>query len=717
MIHSPTRPLNGHAFGVAQRQPALTNLLAEVQLGDNSDRTIFALFAELAERAGRSDLQAEFRQRAEVATPPPVAPTPSPTPTNPEAVGHADRGLAGLRDGRLPEAEAALREAIRIDPRYTVAHTNLGVAFARQKKFAEAEAAFHLVVRLDPTGSAGYANLGSACLDRGKVGEAEVWFRQAVHLDPQSAGAHRLLGTALEATNQREPAEAAYRESMRLDPRHADTRRRLGSLLAITNRREEAETLLREAVRLDPTNAPGWHRLALLLEQQERFADAEPCAREAVRLEPEAADGQNLLGVVLAGLERHDEAAPYYREAIRLKPDFVIALSNLGNTLRIIGELDEAEKSLREAFRLQPTSPEVRNNLGIVLVQGGNIEEGLTHYDEALRMRPEYAEAHLNRSLALLAKGDYANGWAPYEWRLKLRGGKGPQYDAPRWDGQPLDGKTVLLRAEQGLGDTVNFIRYAALVRERCGRVVVESQEPVAKLVATCPGVDEVLVNPSSQPSAAAWAPLVSLPALFGVPPNGQPSPVPYLHPPAERVAFWKQELANVQGLKVGIAWQGSKVHKGDRLRSVTLKHFLPLARIPGVRLISLQKYAGVEQLAGVPADEVLDLGSRIEAGLEDAAALIENLDLLVIIDTALAHVAGAIGRPVWVGVYFAADWRWLREGEHTVWYPSMRLFRQQKSGEWGGVFERFAEALTEAARAKTEGRWGDAPVGAVVGT
>lgn len=265
--------------------PHLSDLLDKIRHGDNRDAAMFGLFAELAGLAGRDDLSSEFRRRLESQTP--TAQTSAPIPVaDPAASAQADQGLASLRDGRFTDAESAFREAIRIDPKYTVAHTNLGVALARQKRFAEAEAAFHIVVRLDPTAHAGYANLGSACLDRGKWAEAEGWFRQAVHLDPKAAGPRRLLGTALEALNQREAAEAEYRQAILLDPKHADTHHRLGVLLAAMNRKADAEPCLREALRLDPRHQHAHHRLALLFEQQERFADAEPFAREAVRSIP-----------------------------------------------------------------------------------------------------------------------------------------------------------------------------------------------------------------------------------------------------------------------------------------------------------------------------------------------------------------------------------------------------------------------------------------------
>jgi hypothetical protein len=268
----------------------------------------------------------------------------------------------------------------------------------------------------------------------------------------------------------------------------------------------------------------------------------------------------------------------------------------------------------------------------------------------------------------------------------------------------------LLITAEQGLGDSVNFIRYAPLVKERVGTVVFDCPEPLATLIATCPGVDRVASRGKGGVTYDAHVALLSLPGIFGVPPQAAIAPVPYLTPDLERVEYWRKELAEFPGLKVGIAWQGSKVHKGDRLRSVPLTRFAPLAAVPGVTLISIQNGPGTEQLADGSAASmgVIDVGSRFAPDMADAAALMMSLDLVVSVDTAVVHLAGAIGRPVWVAIPFAPDWRWQRQREDTMWYPSMRLFRQTTRGDWDAVFGRMAVALAAASRAKAEGRWDD---------
>jgi hypothetical protein len=278
----------------------------------------------------------------------------------------------------------------------------------------------------------------------------------------------------------------------------------------------------------------------------------------------------------------------------------------------------------------------------------------------------------------------------------------------PRWDGSPLNGKILLITSEQGLGDSLHFIRYAPLAKAKGGRVLFDCPDPLASLVATCPGIDKVVSRNKPGVTYDTHIPLLSLPSLFGVPPEAATAPVPYLHPDPARVAHWREELADVPGLRIGIAWQGSTIHKGDKLRSVPLTRFAPLAAVPGVSLCSIQKGTGSEQLTDPSAAplNVIDLGARTGAEMADTAALMMNLDLVIAVDTAVVHLAGAMGRPAWVALPFAADWRWLREGERTLWYPTVRLFRQTVRGDWDGVFGRLAVALAAAARAKAEGRW-----------
>jgi hypothetical protein len=316
----------------------------------------------------------------------------------------------------------------------------------------------------------------------------------------------------------------------------------------------------------------------------------------------------------------------------------------------------------------------------------------------ALRLDPQSASTHWNRALALLQGGDYARGWPEYEWRWRRPGAR-PRLstDRPAWDGRPLEGRTILLWCEQGLGDAIQFARYAPRVQRQGGRVLLQCPGILRALFRTLPGVEAVLAEGEALPAFDVHAPLLSLPALLGTTLATVPAEVPYLSADPALVGAWRKKLAAVPGLRVGVAWQGNPHHKWDRHRSVHLAAFAPLARVGGVRLVSLQKGPGAEQLAALRGRlPVVDFGDDLGASgpYPDTAALMRGLDLVVTVDTATAHLAGALGVPVWVPLSTIVDWRWLLGREDSPWYPTMRLFRQAQLGDWGPVFARLAEEL-----------------------
>jgi hypothetical protein len=296
--------------------------------------------------------------------------------------------------------------------------------------------------------------------------------------------------------------------------------------------------------------------------------------------------------------------------------------------------------------------------------------------------------------MAWLLLGDYERGWAEYEWRWRTGEMHLPSFAQPRWDGAPLGGRTVLLYAEQGLGDALQFVRYAPLVRQRGGRVIVACRAPLLRLLAGCAGIDRLADQAGDLPAFDVYAPLLSLPHLLGTTLATVPAAVPYLHADPALVERWRGELAAGPAFRVGIGWQGSPLHPADRRRSVPVSFFRPLAAVPGVRLYSLQKGTGAEQLGGphgrFPAE---DLSPRL-ADFADTAAVMKNLDLVITVDTALAHLAGALGLPVWVALPFAPDWRWLTGRDDSPWYPTARLFRQPRAGAWAEVFGALAAEL-----------------------
>jgi tetratricopeptide (TPR) repeat protein len=398
----------------------------------------------------------------------------------------------------------------------------------------------------------------------------------------------------------------------------------------------------------------------------------------------------------LAG--RYDEAAANIRAVIAARGDCAAAHNDLGLVWFNKEDYPQAIECYRQAIRIQPDLAEAHNNLAITLTILGDDEGGLAAMEAALRIKPDFPIAHLNRSVTWLRKGRFREGWHEFHWRLLCDAYRMPQLPAPLWDGSSRPDRCLLLNSEQGLGDTIQFIRYAPRVKQLCGSVILQCQPGLAPLLARCPGIDRVIVRGESLPEYHVQTPLMSLPDILGTTLENIPAEVPYFFADEALVDAWRQRLAEYPGFKIGIAWQGNPKYAADRLRSIPLRHFAALARVPGVRLFSLQKGIGWQQIAEAAADcPVVDFGPDFDtkAGtFMDTAAVIRNLDLVVTSDTAVAHLAGALGAPVWVALSQSADWRWLEGREDCPWYPTMRLFRQARLGDWEGLFARIAGEL-----------------------
>ena len=325
----------------------------------------------------------------------------------------------------------------------------------------------------------------------------------------------------------------------------------------------------------------------------------------------------------------------------------------------------------------------------------GKLTESVATYERALQVKPDHPQVRMSRATLLAPDGRVRRGWAEYEWRLKCKEFSIPAFREPLWDGSPLEGRTILLYADHGMGDSIQFIRYAQMVEARGGRVVVACQQPLARLMATCPGVDEVVAEGSLLPDFACYAPLMSLPRILGTSLATIPGEVPYLTADSTLVEQWHRELAPGGGFRIGIAWQGNPRYRRDHQRSFRLAQLEPLAQVAGVRLFSLQKGVGTDQIADVNERfAVSDFGGRF-TDFMDTAALIRNLDVVITLDSSLAHLAGALGVPTWVAIPVAADWRWLTDRVDSPWYPTMRLFRQKGWGDWDEVFTRMAAELS----------------------
>jgi tetratricopeptide (TPR) repeat protein len=599
---------------------------------------------------------------------------------------------------------------------------------------ASAEQLYHQAVAADPQFADGWCLLGVICKARGDLVTAVHHYRQALRAHPQHFDALNNLGNILVAQGQYEEAVVCYRRALAARPNHAFVTNNLGAALRHLGRLDEAIDCYRCAVTVRPDYAEAHNNLGDALARQGHWQPAVASYRQALRLQPNYAEAHNNLGVALFRLGNHEEALAEYQQALHLKPNYAEAFLNLGNlqsankqqavaigsyeqALRLNprfaeahynfaivlaeqSKLDDAIAGYRRALEIRPDHAEALANLGHALRAQGKLDESMAVYNELLQRNPDSPEGHMSRALVWLLLGDYEHGWPEYEWRWKTKEMAGSAPAIPRWDGSPLEGRNILLTAEQGLGDTIQFVRYAPLVQQRGGKVLLACQKALLPLLRTSSGIDHLVAREEGLPTADVYAPLMSLPALLGTTLATIPADVPYVFAESDRIEQWRCVLDERPGFKIGIAWQGNPKHRADCLRSLPLSALEPLARLPGVQLISLQKGPGTEQFAAVANRfSVVDLGSQLDlegGAFLDTAAVMKNLDLVITVDTALAHLAGGLGARAWVALACgASDWRWLLNRHDSPWYPTIRLFRQRQPGDWTELIDRLAAELS----------------------
>lgn len=594
-----------------------------------------------------------------------------------------------------PQAERGYRQQVQAEPHNADAWQRLATVLHEAGNIPEAIDAWQHALELRPTDANLHHRLSLALASHGQRPEAISHFRQALQIQPDHAEALAHLGVALAEQGQRQEAIACFQRTLRLHPTAAPTLHNLGVALAQEGRLAEAQETLERAVQLRPDYADALYTLGTVLNQQRRRDEAVVYLRRCLQIQPQHAGACNNLGLVLTEMKQPHEAIVFLQHAVRLRPSMKEAHNNLGLAYTDLGRFTEAEACFQQALQLDNSYAEAHSNLGNAYKEQGRFPEALASYQLALWLAPDTVSTRYNRSLALLQQGNYAEGWREYEWRWKRPQTPPRPFRQPRWDGSPLPDKTILLWSEQGLGDTIQFVRYAAVVKQRVGRVVFYCPPPLVPLLSHCPGVDCIVAEGEVVTDFDVQAPLLSLPAICGTTLATVPQTIPYVPVDAERVAAC---LPGEGTFRIGLVWQGNPRHGWDRHRSAPLASFEPLARMANVTLISLQKGVGREQIEAVRKRfMVWELGAELDescGAFIDTAAVMRSLDLVVTVDTAAAHLAGASGVPVWLALSRIADWRWIREREDTPWYPSMRLFWQKHLGDWPAVFASMAEAL-----------------------
>lgn len=558
--------------------------------------------------------------------------------------------------------------------------------------------------------------------------ESEDYLRRAVALNPHSAVYIQNLGALLNARGQVDEAVACFQKSMTLDPRYPDPVMKMGLVYESRKDFDTAAEYYRKAIAIQPDFAEAHCNLGDILVQKSQFAEALTAYGNALRINPNLAEAYANRATAFDKLGREDEALAELQRAVQINPNMPLALVSLGQLMSRKGKIEQAIPHIRRATELAPGNVNFRSalaiahlrlgqyeqavehcrranqidsnfidpwvNLGLALTDLGEHDQALKAYDRALQIDPTCSSTQANRALIHLRRGDFEKGFADYDHRWQL--GEFQQmmqkYTCPRWSGEPLAGKTLILWHEQGFGDTIHLIRYAKIMADQGATIIAQAQPQLLGLLKSVAGISRLITRSDSLPSADFHAPMLSIPGILNTRPDRIPAEVPYITPDPALVEQWRERMAPHAGYRVGIAWCGNPHLRLDHERSIPLKQFLPLSRIGGVKLFSLQVGMGTDQLRTVPMN-LIDLTSYIR-DFSDTAACIANLNLLITVDTAVLHLAGAMAKPVWGLIQKWPDWRWQLDREDSPWYPTIRLFRQPRLKDWASVMDRIASEL-----------------------
>lgn len=642
------------------------------------------------------------------------------------------------------QAEAAVKmasAAVEVAPRMGTAWVALGQALKAAGKIEDAEKAYGQAIGLDGMNELARLGLGELKIGTGRPEEAMVEFELALRRKPALVAAHLGLGNALAVTGRFEEALEHYQKALACRPRLPEAEFAAGFVLSRLGRHKEAEIRYRRALVERPDFAAAWMNLGSLLREQGREGYAEAALLRAVELRPDLIAGWINLAMLERERHRPAKAEEHLRKALALNPDQVETHIAWCQFCVSEQDLSGAWGWLHEALACDPNQPEAVNMQGILLhgerrfaeaveaferaealghraapsnrgntlLDMGRMDEALRAHETAVARDPLHPGAQYNLALTRLRLGDWERGWPGYEARWSFREvHRVPRvFSLPRWKGEPLEGRRILLHAEQGLGDTIQFCRYATLVAARGGTIILQVQAPLERLLHSLPmvraGYAEIALPGGKLPQFDLECPLLSLPAIFGATVDTVPWPGAYLGADADLALQKRLRTPDVRShlshgnrsLRVGLAWAGNPRYKADAQRSMEFKTFLTLMRTPGINWISLQKGPAAEQLSAAHGDVFVWDGASLDRDLAETAALVATLDLVITTDTCIAHLAGAMAKPVWILLPHLGDWRWMQQVETTPWYPTARLVRQQTAGDWVGVVNRVIKELT----------------------
>ena len=607
-------------------------------------------------------------------------------------------GIIAFQTKNFPTAVELIGKAIEIFPNNPAFYSNRGAALQELKQPAEAIQSYDRAIALQPDYADAYYNRGVALQELKLPVEAIESYDRAIALKPDYAEAYCNRGLALQELKQ--PAEAieSYDRTIALKPDYADAYYNRGNALKELKQPVEAIESYDRAIALKPDYAEAYCNRGVALQELKLPVEAIESYDRAIALKPDYAEAYYNRGVALQELKLPVEAIESYDRAIVAMPDYAEAYSNRGVVLQELKQLPEAIESYDRAITLKPDYAVAYSNRGVALQELEQLSNAIESYDRAIALKPDYAEAHFNKSIALLMDGDFAQGLELYEWRWKKDDFTSPErnFQQPLWLGDnTLTGKTILLHSEQGLGDTIQFCRYTKLVAELGARVILEVEKPLVPLLQEFAGVSELVVKGDSLPPFDYHCPLLSLPLAFKTELHSIPYSNKYLRSNQSKHSYWASKLGSQNKLRVGIVWSGSSVHKNDKNRSIQLADMMQQLPLD-CQYVSLQKEVrDIDKSMLHSTSSVLHYGEELH-DFADTAALCELMDIIISVDTSVAHLCGAMGKVTWVLLSFSPDWRWLLDRDDSPWYRSIKLYRQHNIGDWDSVLENVANDLNK---------------------
>ena len=575
-----------------------------------------------------------------------------------------------------------------------------GAALAQQERYLEAAAAFEEAFAHDPEMADAFSNLGAILRRIGDIEGAIAQYSEAIRIRPAFAAAHYNIGNAYALKGDRTSAAESYRNAIEYKPDYAEAWNNLGRLLNEGGRHREALEACFEGLRSSPDNPHLRNNAGNALQGLGRYEEAAREYGRAIELAPNMSEAYSNLGIALKEAGDIAPAIEAHRKAVRRAPNDIGTLNNYGTALQAAGDLANATAVFERALSLDPKSAMTNVNLGTALMERNEVDRAITVFENVIDTvvlgdeTNEHALAYKNLGLALMLRGDLVKGAEQYAWRWHTREFVSRDLPSPQWTGEALSGERVFVAWEQGFGDAIQFARLAGCIEARGGQAVFEAPSPLVAMLANATGLSEVVPHGDPLPETDLHIPMFDLLSAFSANPADLPGEIPYIHADPEHIERWSDRIPNTGRPRIGLVWAGRPTHRNDRNRSISLEIFLPLLKLPDVDFYALQVGERTADIAAANLqNDLIDLSPRLTDFSETAAAL-ENLDLLISVDTAIVHAAGALGRPAWVLLPFAPDWRWGLTGETTPWYPQHRLWRQTATGDWNGVIERLEQAF-----------------------